>query len=150
MEVEKCENIEDQPRLAVNVLTDLKHALENGKAKGEGLLETGTIEDVVGLSEQLMTYIEKLEKNGGPFLEPRKIDPLKNQAYKLEQKLWPAIERLMGPMEMDGHDDDHDDHDDHDKHRPGNGHGHGKGKDEDNEIDDMKTAGIDKESIAKE
>mgnify|MGYP001348569471 FL=1 len=97
-----------------------------------------------------------METDGGPFLEPKKIDPLKNQAFKLEQKLWATLEKM---------DMDMDDQDDHDKDMD-----HGKpmmpddkpmmpddkpmmpgDKDEDNEIDDeMKMAGVDKESVAKE
>jgi len=150
VEVEKCESIEEQPTLAVNVLTDLKKALENGKGKGEGLLEAGTIEDVMGLTVQLQMYLEKLETDGGPFLEPKKIDPLKNQAFKLEQKLWATLEKMDMGMEQIMEMDDHDEHDkdmDHDEGKPmmpGD-------KDKDNEIDDeMKMAGVDKESVAKE
>lgn len=153
VEVDRCESIEEQPTLAVNVLTDIQQALENGKAQGEGLLEPGTVQDVMGLTAELQTYLEKLETNGGPFLEPKKINPLKDQAYKLEQKIWATLEKMdMGMdqiMEMDDHDD-HDKDEDHDKNKPMKpmmpDH-----DDKDNEIDgEMKMAGIDKESVSKE
>ena len=50
-------------------------------------MEKGTIEDIKGLSDELMAYFHKLESQGPPFLSPDKIDPLKEQAFELEQKL---------------------------------------------------------------
>ena len=150
VEVDRCESIEEQPTLAVNVLTDIQQALENGKAQGEGLLEPGTVQDVMGLTAELQTYLEKLETNGGPFLEPKKINPLKDQAYKLEQKIWATLEKMDIEMDDDDHHDDHDKDEDHDKNKPMKpmmpDH-----DDQDNEIDgEMKMAGIDKESVSKE
>ena len=133
---EVCENLEDEPILAVNILSDLKAALENGKGAGKGMLPQGSIDDLTATMEEVGRYLEGLE-NGESELFGKQAETVLKKLNAIEKKVMPMFMEQM-EMDEDSKPEDHMDHDDEDKDKPKPDSK--PPKDEDNEVKQKKQA----------